>query len=163
MAEQGSYELLPKTPRPAVQPVSPDDRDAPISPLLPTHPANALGSAKGKSNKFRVVFSVWSLELGSLLLSLLSFACLITLLFVYDREPISKWTKFPLSLNAVISILGTISKAALAFVVSMCLSQCKWNWVGNFAEPLVDFDRFDAASRGPWGSGRLLISMVRRP
>ncbi|KAI8649427.1 hypothetical protein NCS56_01491000 [Fusarium sp. Ph1] len=163
MAEQGSYELLPKTPRPAVQPVSPDDRDAPISPLLPTHPATALGSAKGKTNKFRVVFSVWSLELGSLLLSLLSFACLITLLFVYDREPISKWTKFPLSLNAVISILGTISKASLAFVVSMCLSQCKWNWVGNFAEPLVDFDRFDAASRGPWGSGRLLVSMVRRP
>lgn len=163
MAEQGSYELLPKTPKPAIQPVSPDDRGAPISPLLPAQPANALGSAKGKTSKFRLVFAVWSLELGSLLLSLLSFASLITLLVVYDREPISKWTKFPLSLNAVISILGTISKGALAFVVSMCLSQCKWNWVGNFAEPLVDFDRFDAASRGPWGSGRLLMSMVRRP
>ncbi|RSM01894.1 hypothetical protein CEP52_008260 [Fusarium oligoseptatum] len=163
MAEQGSYELLPKTPRPAVQPVSLDDRDAPISPLLPTHPASTLRSPKGKTSEFRLVFSVWSLELGSLLLSLLSFACLVTLLFVYDREPISKWTKFPLSLNAVISILGAITKASLAFVVSMCLSQCKWNWVGNFAEPLVDFDRFDAASRGPWGSGRLLVSMVRRP
>ncbi|RTE77754.1 hypothetical protein BHE90_007760 [Fusarium euwallaceae] len=163
MAEQGSYELLPKTPRPAVQQVSLDDRDAPISPLLPTHPASTLQSPKGKTSKFRLVFSVWSLELGSLLLSLLSFACLVTLLFVYDREPISKWTKFPLSLNAVISILGAITKASLAFVVSMCLSQCKWNWVGNFAEPLVDFDRFDAASRGPWGSGRLLVSMVRRP
>ncbi|KAJ3539749.1 hypothetical protein NM208_g5366 [Fusarium decemcellulare] len=45
----------------------------------------------------------------------------------------------------------------------MCLAQCKWNWVGKFVEPLVDFDRLDAASRGPWGSARLLLTMARHP
>ncbi|KAI1046101.1 hypothetical protein LB505_013318 [Fusarium chuoi] len=45
----------------------------------------------------------------------------------------------------------------------MCLSQGKWNWLTGAAQPLADFDRFDAASRGAWGSLRLLQSCVRRP
>ncbi|KAF5685296.1 hypothetical protein FDENT_6290 [Fusarium denticulatum] len=45
----------------------------------------------------------------------------------------------------------------------MCLSQSKWNWLCGAAQPLVDFDRFDAASRGAWGSLRLLRSCIRRP
>ncbi|KAF5002015.1 hypothetical protein FDECE_10757 [Fusarium decemcellulare] len=98
-----------------------------------------------------------------MLLSLVSFGALLYLLFTFDDQPISKWTKFPLSLNAVVSILAGVSNACLAFIISMCLSQCKWNWVGRFVEPLIDFDRFDAASRGPWGSLRLLRSMTRRP
>lgn len=43
------------------------------------------------------------------------------------------------------------------------VSQGKWNWLSRSAQPLVDFDRFDTASRGAWGSLRLLQSCVRRP
>ncbi|EXK28853.1 hypothetical protein FOMG_14742 [Fusarium oxysporum f. sp. melonis 26406] len=43
------------------------------------------------------------------------------------------------------------------------VSQGKWNWLSRSAQPLVDFDRFDTASRVAWGSLRLLQSCVRRP
>ncbi|KAK2472272.1 hypothetical protein H9L39_16152 [Fusarium oxysporum f. sp. albedinis] len=43
------------------------------------------------------------------------------------------------------------------------VSQGKWNWLSRSAQPLVDFDRFNTASRGAWGSLRLLQSCVRRP
>ncbi|KAI5459059.1 hypothetical protein BGZ63DRAFT_270509 [Mariannaea sp. PMI_226] len=124
---------------------------------------NRLTQAPGATQKSRRhKISSWWFEFSAILLSFVSFGSLVYLLITYNGEPISKWTKFPLSLNAIISILASISKASMAFVVSQCLAQCKWNWVGTFIEPLIDFDRFDAASRGAWGCLRLLQSMFRR-
>ncbi|KAF4992914.1 hypothetical protein FGRMN_6858 [Fusarium graminum] len=45
----------------------------------------------------------------------------------------------------------------------MCFSQGKWSWFSESPQPLIDFDRFDAASRGATGSFRLVRSCVRRP
>jgi hypothetical protein len=107
--------------------------------------------------------SDWILETLALVLSLLSFIAMTYLLFVSDEQPISKWTKSPITLNALVSILAGASKSGLAFVISMCFSQGKWNWLSRTARPLVDFDRFDAASRGATGSLRVLKSCVRQP
>lgn len=109
------------------------------------------------------LFQSWWLELLALFFCLASFSGLLYLLFAYDGKPISAWTQFPLSLNALVSILSGVSRASLAFVISMCLSQGKWNWTTADAQPLIDFERFDAASRGPWGSVRLMRSFLRRP
>ncbi|UPL03817.1 hypothetical protein LCI18_014751 [Fusarium solani-melongenae] len=103
----------------------------------------------------------WWLELSALSLSLASLGALVALLSISDGQPVSTWAG--LSPNAIVSILAGTSRASLAFVISTCLSQGKWNWAGKFVEPLIDFDRFDAASRGAWGSIRLLRSMIRRP
>lgn len=107
--------------------------------------------------------SDWKLETSALVLSLLSFIAMTYLLFASDEQPISKWTKSPITLNALVSILAGTSKSSLAFVISMCFSQGKWTWLSRTARPLVDFDRFDAASRGATGSLRVLKSCVRRP
>ncbi|KAI6763972.1 hypothetical protein HG530_007761 [Fusarium avenaceum] len=107
--------------------------------------------------------SDWKLETSALVLSLLSFIAMTYVLFVSDEQPISKWTKSPITLNALVSILAGVSKSSLAFVISMCFSQGKWNWLSRTARPLVDFDRFDAASRGATGSLRVLKSCVRQP
>ncbi|KAH7261706.1 hypothetical protein BKA59DRAFT_447956 [Fusarium tricinctum] len=107
--------------------------------------------------------SDWTLETLALVLSLLSFIAMTYLLFASDEQPISKWTKSPITLNALVSILAGTSKSSLAFVISMCFSQGKWSWLSRTARPLVDFDRFDAASRGATGSLRVLKSCVRQP
>ncbi|KAF6818031.1 hypothetical protein CSOJ01_02168 [Colletotrichum sojae] len=46
-----------------------------------------------------------------------------------------------------------------AFVIPVAegLSQAKWNWFRKKPRPLDDFDAFDKASRGPWGSVTLLF------
>lgn len=113
--------------------------------------------------RFLFFLSDWTLETLVLVLSLLSFIVMTYLLVASDEQPISKWTQSPITLNALLSILAGTSKSSLAFVISMCFSQGKWNWLSRTARPLVDFDRFDAASRGATGSLRVLKSCVRQP
>ncbi|KAK8004349.1 hypothetical protein PG989_004068 [Apiospora arundinis] len=49
-----------------------------------------------------------------------------------------------------------MSKTSLAFAVSSCIAQAKWNWYRRGQDNLLVFERFDEASKGPWGSFRLL-------
>ncbi|UQC83650.1 uncharacterized protein CLUP02_09146 [Colletotrichum lupini] len=97
----------------------------------------------------------WSLELSAITLSIISFAAILVLLPLYENKPLSSWT-FSISFNAVISTLGAMSRASLAFAISACISQGKWNWFRRRDEDVMVFDRFEEASRGPWGSVRLL-------
>ncbi|KAF6841144.1 hypothetical protein CPLU01_00705 [Colletotrichum plurivorum] len=77
------------------------------------------------------------------------------LLPMYDNQALTSWT-LPVSFNAIVSTLGAISRASLAFAISACISQGKWNWYRKTQDNVVVFDRFEEASRGPWGSLRLL-------
>ncbi|KAG7046952.1 pyridoxamine 5'-phosphate oxidase [Colletotrichum scovillei] len=97
----------------------------------------------------------WALELSAIILSLISFAAILILLPLYQNKPLSSW-KFSISFNTVISTLGATSRASLAFAISAYISQGKWNWFRRRDENVMVFDRFEEASRGPWGSVRLL-------
>ncbi|KAM0215172.1 hypothetical protein ACHAQD_008500 [Fusarium lateritium] len=119
--------------------------------------------SKGKAHGGLSFFTQWKLESLALVLSLASFVAMTYLLFASDEQPITKWKKSPITLNTLVSILAGASKSGLAFVISMCFSQGKWNWLSRTPRPLVDFDRFDAASRGATGSLRVLKSCLRRP
>ncbi|KAF4466236.1 hypothetical protein FALBO_6905 [Fusarium albosuccineum] len=169
---QPHHSLSPETTKPALQPLLAEDPARPVSPLSRSQTGRvslseqaSLGLGSADSSQKKAIGTSWWLESFALILSLASFASLAYVLSAYDGRPISNWTKFPLSLNTVVSILAGVSKASLAFVISMCLSQAKWNWNRNetFSALLVDFDRFDAASRGAWGSVRLMRSLIRRP
>lgn len=103
----------------------------------------------------------WYLELGATLLSVSSLIAAIALLRNQDDRLLSAWT-FPTSLNTIISILGSISRASLAFAVSACIGQQKWNWLKKRSDRLIAFERFDEASRGPFGSTKLLIWLRAR-
>ncbi|KAF5972124.1 hypothetical protein FCOIX_9515 [Fusarium coicis] len=134
------------------------------SQIVPTVKPDKTSGKEGKTGSKCILFlAQWGLETTALALSLIAFGLMIYLLYYSADEPISKWNKTYISLNTAVSILAGTSRACLAFVISMCLSQGKWNWLGGAAQPLVDFDRFDAASRGAWGSLRLLQSCIRRP
>lgn len=97
----------------------------------------------------------WYLEIGAVILSFLALAAAIIVLRYEDGKAITQYT-FYLSLNTVVSILGTIAKSSLAFALAACMGQGKWNWYRSRRSELVGFQRFDEASRGPWGSIKFL-------
>ncbi|KAI0545793.1 hypothetical protein F4679DRAFT_559831 [Xylaria curta] len=100
--------------------------------------------------------SRWTWEYVSLALSASAVAALMALLASVDHLPLSHWKLF-LSPNAAVSTLAAISRAALGFAISSCLGQAKWNWFMKRPDSLLVFERFDDASRGPWGSLWLIV------
>ena len=105
----------------------------------------------------------WWFEVISLFVCIAAFGGAICVLAIYQGEPISRWKSATISLNTVLSVLATISRASLAFVVGACIAQGKWNWFGKYGDQLIHFDRLDDASKGLYGSFRLLWSFFRRP
>jgi hypothetical protein len=105
-------------------------------------------------------FTAWAFELAMLVISLLSFATIITVLTIEDGRKLSSW-KFYFSLNTVIAALGTLWRAASTFGVGACLGQLKWNWISKRSDEIRIFSKLDAASKGPWGSFRMLSSWRR--
>ncbi|KAL5414682.1 hypothetical protein PMIN04_008912 [Paraphaeosphaeria minitans] len=105
----------------------------------------------------RNVVKRWMIEIISWLLSAACMAGIIVMLLVYKGRPIPRWP-LSLTLNAYISVLAKISSAALLLPVSESLGQLKWSWFqGDSSKKMWDFELFDSASRGPWGSFLLLV------
>ncbi|KAL5372495.1 hypothetical protein DPSP01_013457 [Paraphaeosphaeria sporulosa] len=75
----------------------------------------------------------------------------------HQNGRIPKWP-LGLTLNAYISVLSKVASAALLLPVSEALGQLKWSWFqGARSKKMWDFEIFDNASRGPWGSFLLLV------
>lgn len=102
----------------------------------------------------------WLLEILSWLFSAICMGAVIGVLIYLRGEPLSKWTleeKTHLTLNTYISILSKMAGAALILPVSEALGQLKWSWFLEHSKQMWDFEIFDNASRGPWGSMLLLL------
>ncbi|KAF2110762.1 hypothetical protein BDV96DRAFT_500641 [Lophiotrema nucula] len=115
-----------------------------------------------KYSASRNVVKRWLIELISWTLSALCMAAIIIVLYIYQRQPLPKWP-LGLTLNAFISVLAKVASAALLLPVSEALGQLKWNWFqatqnkSKESKKMWDFELFDNASRGPWGSFMLLL------
>lgn len=102
----------------------------------------------------------FTFELAGVAVSASLLATMVALLSVYNHQPQPSWPH--VSLNAVISTLSTLSKASLIFSVAESLGQLKWVWFSQQERPLMDLRLFDSASRGAWGSLRLVWSQRAR-
>ncbi|KAJ4381545.1 hypothetical protein N0V86_002905 [Didymella sp. IMI 355093] len=59
---------------------------------------------------------------------------------------------------AVYNVLSKLASAALILPISEAIGQLKWTWFcGNESKEMIDFEIFDKASRGAWGSFLLLF------
>lgn len=92
---------------------------------------------------------IWLVEFASLTLAFVAFIAIIITLFIHQDRPLPKWPSL-LSINTLVSIFTNIMQAALILPISQGISQLKWLWFRN-TRPLIDLERFDSASRGPWG------------
>lgn len=97
----------------------------------------------------------WIPELLALAGSMLSFAMIIVLLSIFDKRSVFTWNG--LTLNTIVSILSLAMKSSSAFNLAECTAQWKWILFARQSRPLIDFDRIDAATRGPLGSLRILM------
>ncbi|KAA8574483.1 hypothetical protein EYC84_005942 [Monilinia fructicola] len=100
-------------------------------------------------------FHVWQRELASLVAGTL---CLIALA-LHFYMPSMKRQSFRwhgITLNTLVSILSTAVKVFVLYSISESTSQWKWLHFSEQKRFLIDFDKIDAASRGPWGSFILL-------
>lgn len=56
------------------------------------------------------------------------------------------------------NVLAKIASAALILPISEAIGQLKWTWFhGSRSKDMIDFEIFDKASRGAWGSFLLLF------
>ena len=100
----------------------------------------------------------WLPELFASSLAFASLVSIIVVLRAYRGRDIQD-VQLPryLTLNGLIAILATISRAALMVPVGSVMSQECWLWLSNSRGLLGDIEHFDVASRGAWGSVRLLF------
>lgn len=104
-----------------------------------------------------VNWGAWKFELWALVGSVLSFAIMVVVLAIFDGRPIFDWKS--VTLNAIISVLSVAMKASLTSAVAELIGQWKWILFSRGERLLMDFERIDMASRGPWGSLRVLSRM----
>jgi len=83
-----------------------------------------------------------------------STGAIIAILALLRDAPLARW---PFGLT-VINVLSKIASAALILPISEAIGQLKWSWFhGKESKDAFDFEIFDKASRGAWGSVLLLF------
>jgi hypothetical protein len=136
---------------------------------------NRKNNISHRSHKFT---DQWIWELLSCCVALLCLLAIITVLAIHRDRPLPQWPRM-ISINSLIAIFTALMKAALIFpiaegditasprsidfllILNVGISQAKWIWFQRQPRNLSDFQDFDSASRGPWGS-LLLLTKPRR-
>jgi hypothetical protein len=77
-----------------------------------------------------------------------------------SNEPVCRGVG--ISVNSVVSWLGTIARMCLLVPLSNGLGQLKWTWFSDRERSLTDISIFDAASRGASGSVQLIWRLKAR-
>lgn len=138
---EDSPKSQPDTPRPSA-PLTPDEQTL----------------VKAQSTGFWGVGWLW--ELVSCVIAIGSLVGIIVVLYVFDGKSTPDWP-YGITLNALISVLETVMKAAMAFPITEALSQLKWSWF-NEGNKLSDLALLDAASRGAVGAVVVLFRFIPR-
>lgn len=99
--------------------------------------------------------SVWLWEILSLMMSMSCVVAILAILDHYNQQPVPNWS-YGFTLNSVVSILAVVARSSLILPIAEAISQLKWSWFWRGHRLVMDFERFDSASRGPWGSLVLL-------
>lgn len=118
-------------------------------------------SSVNKTSVLRSTLISWMPELVGVAVSIGSLIAIVVILRREDGKPLTAWS-LAITLNTVIATLGTLARTTLAFALSACVGQQKWNWLSMRSDQLVVWTRFDEASRGPWGATRLFIWLRAR-
>jgi hypothetical protein len=123
-------------------------------------PPSELEKPLQRPGWFARVVDTWLYEFLSILFSLACMAGVAATLIIYDQEAQPSFA-YGVTLNAIISLLGTASKSSLIYVIGECMGQLKWVWFykaeKNRHQRLNHMQYFDGASRGPLGSLLLIL------
>ncbi|KAL2839515.1 hypothetical protein BJY01DRAFT_250469 [Aspergillus pseudoustus] len=130
---------------------------------LGSPPSSELEKPLERPGWFARLVDTWLYEFLAILFSIACMGGVAVILIIYDGEPQPSFA-YGVTLNALISLLGTVSKSSLIFVIGECMGQLKWVWFYTAEKSrhqrLEHMQYFDSASRGPLGS--LLIILRHR-
>jgi hypothetical protein len=112
---------------------------------------------KNRTPRFAGIFSPhgWLWEILSLVLAVVSLIGLVCLLRQYQNKASPDW-KYGITLNTIVSVISTVFRISILVSVAASISQMGWVWLARKSRNLDDVCVYDSASRGPWGSIRLL-------
>jgi len=107
---------------------------------------------------------IWWFEILALLASGLALMATIMLLKYVDDTAISSWSEEQsgLSINAILSILSTVSRSCLLVPLDEVMGQLMWLAFMQRERRLYDVELYNEASRGPWGAMKLIWRRKRR-
>jgi hypothetical protein len=94
---------------------------------LPTNEYTTSHQALTASLFYRITLDTWVPEALALFISAASIIAIAGILTYYNKKK-SPELPYSITLNAIVSILATISRSMLIFAVSMCIGQLKWCW-----------------------------------
>jgi hypothetical protein len=97
----------------------------------------------------------WLFELASLALGTGATTAIVVILLHYQNKPAPQLNSVmgvKITLNTIIAILATVSRASVLLPVAECICQQKWAWFSGSARPVTELDVFDQGSRGAFGS-----------
>ncbi|KAH7113736.1 hypothetical protein B0J11DRAFT_497086 [Dendryphion nanum] len=129
-----------------------DDEKPPLTRSENTNFAQWIEKKVWQYNASGGVVRRWILEIISWSISALCMIAIVIMLLLTENQKSPSWP-----LSQIFNTLSRVASAALILPVSEALGQLKWNWFQNESKKMWDFEIFDNASRGPWGSALLLI------
>lgn len=94
---------------------------------LPTDEYATSSTAPTAGWFYRITLDTWVLETLALFVSVASMIAIGAILKYYDDKKTPE-LPYGITLNAIVSILATVSRSMLIFAVSMCIGQLKWCW-----------------------------------
>lgn len=103
----------------------------------------------------------WLLEIGSICFSAACMSNIFWVMVFYNGKEIPKWP-LGVTFNGFISVFSVCAKASLILPTAEGIGQLKWPHFKENAGPMMDFERIDLASRGPWGALLLLGRFLGR-
>lgn len=96
----------------------------------------------------------WSWELTTWVLGTAAFVVIVVLLITFEGKRFDEWHS-DIQITTIIAALSQLAQSALLVSLAACLGQLKWTWLRD-ERSAQDLQLFDEASRGPYGSLRLL-------
>lgn len=131
--------------------------------LIDTHTAGPP-SIPARSTGVFLCFRLWLPEILASILSLLSLISILVLVSHYHGRGVQELAVYhALSLNGLIALLSTVTRAALMVPIGSILSQEALLWLSTSrGAELEDLEISDAASRGASGSLVLLFKVQKR-
>ncbi|KAK5662711.1 hypothetical protein OQA88_8627 [Cercophora sp. LCS_1] len=135
----------------------PSERSIPVTP-----PKQNTNPAQRKKRSFGDKLNGWWWwEVAAASLSTVCMVLLLILLLLTNDTPLEKWP-LPIQPNSLIAVLTTGAKTTMMVPVAACLSQLKWRHYSRYTDKLQQLQVFDDASRGPWGSFIMILSLRKR-
>ena len=147
-------ERVSESPRSALLPL----RQSEQSPL-PSHPPASRTFREAWNSwlvwQNRIWLDTWFFEVFSLFLCVGCAIAVGGIARAFEGKPLPN-LPHGFTINAIVSILTTVTKSNLLLIMASSLCQLKWIWYQQ-SRNLEDMQLFEDASRGPSGSLRMLL------